>query len=541
VKAEDLLTRQAALESQRYNFEAIWQRVADLIYTGEAMFQIKRVEQGQRLDRQQFDSTGALALDRFAAAMESMITPRTQRWATLVPSEKALADDIQIKRYLESVNDTLFRYRYAAAAGFTTATGESYRSLGAFGSQVLFIEDDLKRGGMRYRSRFLGEMWFDVNAQGMVDINHRKFEFTARQAYQAFGDGPRDIYRKTMEKNPGAKMEFLHCVSPDQDYTGGGSKRFPWKSCYVDKSLQVIVEEGGYFTNPYVASRFSTSPQEVYGRGPAITVLNALNTVNEQQKTIYRAGQMATRPPLMAVDDDELRGFNMREGAINYGALDEQGNQRVKPFISGANLPIGLEMIESEREVINQAFYVTLFQILIDSPQMTATEALLRAQEKGALLAPPMGRQQTEMVGPMIEREIDILSRQGRLPPPPPQLVEAGGILEIEYTAPVNRLQKSEEGVAILRTLESLAPVAQVDPTVYDPFNFTEMARTLADVNGVPAKCLRTDEEIAEIKQGQQDQAALGEVLAAAPVAGKVAADLSKLQQTSMNNVAGVL
>ena len=540
MKAEDLLTRQAALEGQRYNFEALWQRVADLIFTGDAYFQRKRIEQGQRLDRLQFDSTGALALDRFAAAMESMITPRTQRWSQLVPAEKALADDIQVKRYLESVNDTLFRYRYAAAAGFTTATGESYRSLGAFGTQCTMVEDDLRRGGMIYRSRFLGEMWIDINAQGNVDTNHRKFEFTAKQAYEAFGDGPKGIYRKTCEKSPGAKMEFLHCVFPDKNYTPGPGRK-PWLGLYVDKSLQVIVEEGGYFTNPYVTSRFTTSPQEVYGRGPAITVLNSLNTVNEQQKTILRAGQMVTRPPLMAVDDDELRGFNMREGAINYGALDAQGNQRVKPFQSGANLPVGMELIESERTVVNEAFYVNLFQILVDSPQMTATEALLRAQEKGALLAPPMGRQQTEYMGPLIEREIDILARQGRLPEPPPQLLEAGGKLEIEYTAPVNRLQKSEDGVAILRTLEALAPVAQVDPTVYDPFNFTEMARTLADVNGIPAKCLRTDEEIAEIKQGQQDQQALGEVLAAAPVAGKVAADLAKAQATASNQVAPVL
>ena len=113
-----------------------------------------------------------------------------------------------------------------------------------------------------------------------------------------------------------------------------------------------------------------------------------------------------------------------------------------------------------DAEVINDAFLVTLFQILVDAPQMTATEAMLRAQEKGALLAPTMGRQQSEFLGPLIEREIDILSRAGALPPMPDALVKAGGMVEVEYQSPLNRAQRSEEGVAILRTLESLAPLA---------------------------------------------------------------------------------
>ena len=40
-------------------------------------------------------------------------------------------------------------------------------------------------------------------------------------------------------------------------------------------------------------------------------------------------------------------------------------------------------------------------------PQMTATEVIERTNEKGILLAPTIGRQQSEYLGPMIERELD--------------------------------------------------------------------------------------------------------------------------------------
>jgi hypothetical protein len=542
VTAGDLLSRHSILESDRCNFEALWQRSASLVLPNQALFQRQQPQQGERRDNEQFDSTGALAVERFSAAMESSLTPRTQQWAELGPAESELAKDLTIRRYCEEVNDTLFRYRYAATAGFTTASGEHYQSLGAFGNGCTMVMESAARNGLRYQAQFLGEMYIALNFQGEIDTAHRCFEYTARQAFQLFGDGPRGYFRETMERRPDTKLEFLHCVKPNEEYDPTkAAKRRPFASYYICKTIQEIVEEGGYFTMPYVFSRFSTAPRETYGRGPTQTVLNTLNTANEMAKTLLRAGQKAVDPPLLLPDDDILRGFNLRSGALNYGGVDSMGNARVQPLATGANMPLGLEMQEAERRIINDAFYVTLFQVLVDSPTMTATEALLRAQEKGALIAPPMGRQQTEYLGPMIAREIDILERAGLLPPPPPQLVEAGGELKIEYTAPLNRLQKAEKGVAISRTLEALAPVAQVNPKVYDRFNMSNIAKTMGEVNGVPADCMYTDDEMKEIEGQNNERQELGDVLEAAPIAGKVALDLSKAASLSQNAVAPVL
>jgi hypothetical protein len=299
------------------------------------------------------------------------------------------------------------------------------------------------------------------------------------------------------------------------------------------------VQRGGYFTMPYVVSRFTTAPREIYGRSPAITVLSTLNGVNEMQKTLLRAAQKAVDPPLMAMDDDELRGFNLRAGAINYGGLDAQGNERVKPLATGANMTIGLEMIQAERDVINNAFFVTLFQVLVENPQMTATEALIRAQEKGELLAPALGRQQTDQLGPQIARELDILNRAGKLPDMPDVMKEAGGFVEIEYTSPLNILQKAGDGVAILRTIEALTGPAQYDPSALKVINWERTGRKIAEANGMPADCMNTPEEVAEnqAQAQQQDQAA--QMIAAAPALGKTALDISKAQAMAQNSPNG--
>jgi hypothetical protein len=288
------------------------------------------------------------------------------------------------------------------------------------------------------------------------------------------------------------------------------------------------MSEGGYQTFPYAVSRYVTAPKEIYGRSPAMTILPDIKMINEMSKTVMRAAHKIVDPPLLLQEDGVLQVFNTRPGALNFGGVDDQGRQVVQPLQTGARVDIGMEMMEQRRKVINDAFLITLFQILVDSPNMTATEAMLRAQEKGALLAPTMGRQQSEMLGPLIERELDILSRAGVLPPMPEALKDIGGDVDIEYVSPLNRAQRAEEGVAILRTLEAVTPLAQLDPSVMMIFKPDEIARELSEINGVPAKILRSKEEIEAMKFEQAQQAEAQQLLQAAPVIANSAKTLTE-------------
>jgi hypothetical protein len=198
--------------------------------------------------------------------------------------------------------------------------------------------------------------------------------------------------------------------------------------------------------------------------------------------------------------DGILSSFNNRPNALNYGGVDDQGRQLVIPMKTGSNLPIGMEMAEQKRKVINDAFYVTLFQILVENPRMTATEAMIRAQEKGQLLAPTVGRQQSEWLGAVIDRDIDIAMSNELIRPAPKALIESGGGIKVNYTSPLSRMRRSEDGVAIMRTLEQLAPLANLKPEVMDIFDDDAIGRELSEINGVPAKVMRPIEMVAQIR-----------------------------------------
>lgn len=530
-RVDEIIRRQEKMATDRAIFDSHWREIAERILPRADHFRVNR-NPGDKHTERVFDATANLALERFAAAMESMLTPRTQRWHRLKTGHPELDERDDVMEYLDAVTQILFSVRYSPKANFASQANEVYMSLGAFGTGGMFI-DDLVGRGIRYRSIPLSEMYIAENHQGMVDTVHRRFPMTARQAAQRFGiDKLPDKIKQAVEKSPEQNFDFIHAVGPreDMDISRKDYRGMPIYSCYAAIEGRSVVSEGGFQSMPYAVGRYVTGPKEVYGRSPAMTVLPDIKMVNEMSKTIIRAAHKMVDPPLLLQEDGALQAFDLRPGALNYGGVNEQGNQLVHPLQTGARVDIGEEMLEQRRKVINDAFLVTLFQILVDAPQMTATEAMLRAQEKGALLAPTMGRQQSEFLGPLIEREIDILARAGVLPPMPDALRELGGQVEIEYVSPLNRAQRAEEGVAIMNTLQAIAPLAQIDPKVMLVFDPQKVARELADINGVPAKVLRDPTEIQQIEDQQAEAAQAQQLLAAAPVAAGAVKDLAQAQ-----------
>jgi hypothetical protein len=534
-RASDILDKHERMRQQRVYFEKVWQDIADRIIPRKSDFKRQRGKitepKGERRTEKVFDAAPALALDRFAAAMHSLVTPRNQQWHSLRPMNPELAEDQEVKAYLEEVNKLLFSARYSA--NFDNQVHECYFDSGAFGNMAMFIGDRLGRS-LYYRTVPIDQLFFMENEYGVVDLVHREFPMTARQAAQKFGLErlPMPI-RDAAEKRPEQEFWFVHCVKPreDADVSRKDYRGMEFASYFISVESREIVGEGGFRSFPYAVSRYAVTSGEVYGRGPAQLILPDVMMLNEMNRTTIQAAQLAVLPPLLAHRDGILDAIRMTPAAINYGGVDDNGRQMIQPLTSGGRPEIGLELMEQKRALINDAFWNTLFQILVDTPNMTATEAMLRAQEKGALLAPTASRIEAEFLNPMVEREMDILSAAGALPPMPEQLAEAGGLFEVEYTSPLERARRAEEGVSILRTFEQLAPLAQIGgPAIFRRFNMDEAAKVLADVNGVPAKILYTDEQLEEIKAQEEMQNQMAQVLEAAPVAASAARDLAGAQ-----------
>jgi Bacteriophage head to tail connecting protein len=532
-------------QTARNTFAGQWEEAAELIAPNfrNTFFYGSRDWPGQKKTYRQIDASCMMANSRFAAICDSLLTPRNMYWHAIGadPVHQYLMKDHRNKLWYEQVRNILFAERYSENANFAGQNYAAYLLLGAFGNGPMFIDSLYSitgDTGLRYRCLPLGETYFGENHQGQLDSYIRHFRLTPRQAIQKWPDTFPEKLRAALERRSEYKYDFLHRVCPrmDVDYDRLDAKGKPWASYYISVDAQCLLSEGGYNTFPIACSRYENAPNEVYGRGPGQMVLPAAKTLNSQKATFLKQGHRASDPVLLTADDG-LMDLSLRPGAMNKGGISAEGKRLVDILPTG-NIQTNEKMMDMERALINDAFLVTLFQILTETPQMTATEVIERTNEKGILLAPTVGRQQSEYLGPLINRELDILAQLKRIPPMPPGIKEAKGHYHTVYTAPISRAMKAQEAAGFMRTVESVKELVNItgDASLLDPFDFDVAIPAIAEIQAVPESWMATKDKIEQKRQGRQQQLAQKQQVEALPAQ----AAMMKAQAVVAKNQPGI-
>lgn len=481
--------------------------------------------QGDKRNQDVLDSTAVIALQRFGAIVDSLLTPRNSFWHQLTTDNDILQKDKSTMDWFQAVNSILFKERYAPNANFASQNQLQYLSLGAYGTGALFIDDLMGKKGLRYRNVHLSEVYFQENHQGLIDRVCRYFMLTARQALQMFGDACPDSIKNKAKDTPEAPHFFLHWVLPraDRDPERKDFKGMEYASYYISMEGRKLLAEGGYNTFPYAISRYEQAPGEVYGRSPAMDALPAIKTLNKQKELVLKQGQLAVDPVILLYDDGIMDGVSIESGTHIAGAVSADGRPLAQTLPAG-RVDIGKDLMDDERMLIKDTFLVSIFQILIDTPEMTAAEVAERAREKGILLAPTIGRQQSEYLGPMIDREIDVLSRQGRLPPMPQLLREAQGEYNITYDSPITRTQKAEWVSGAMRSIQMAVEVAtqMQDPTKLFYYNWDVIIPESAHILGTPSNWMNSKEQVQKLMAQHQQAVDEQKQIEAAPAAAGI-------------------
>ena len=130
-----------------------------------------------------------------------------------------------------------------------------------------------------------------------------------------------------------------------------------------------------------------------------------------------------------------------------------------------------------------------------------------------------MGRQQSEYLGPLIHRELDLLVHLHLLPPMPPRLREAQGEYEVVYTSPLSLAMKAGQVAGFMRTLESVKELVAItgDHSLLVPFAFQRAIPAIARSQAVPEDWMSSPEEMAASIKSLQDQQAMQQKIQAMP------------------------
>lgn len=508
----------------RVNFEVQWEESASLCwpeYRNSFTFGHNRAP-GQKYAQYQVDTAGSIASHRFMAIADALVTPSHLMWSLVRANNKELMKDRQARLYFQAVTECLWAHRYRAEANFVTEQLKNWQALGVFGNQTMFIDEcDSKPGtgyapGFRYVAQSPGEIYPLRNYQGKVDGCIRYFRWTARQAAQKWPDRIPPALQAALNQNSTTKFDFLHFILPRADHNPDfilAPQGMPYYSCYLSIAGYAILEEGGYRSYPAPAGGYMFAPEEGYGRGPAQMVLPELKTLNAEKSVFLKQGHRAGDPAYL-IADDGLTDLKTHPGAFNFGGINPQTGKPLVQILPTGEIQITEDLMARSSKAVDDAFLVSLFPLLFAEAgkARSAREVIEAANEKGIFLAPTLGPQIPQYIGPMCDRELDLLSylssgmndreraAKGMMPRMPPILREAEGEYQLVYANPLARAMSGQAVAGFMRTVEMTGALIQqgAPPSLLYRFDFDEALPEIADMQFVPANWMASDEKVAQ-------------------------------------------
>jgi len=507
---EDLVTRiitkQESLKSYRTPWENLWQDCGEYVNPNRGDFSTIRYRADTARYDKIYDTTAPLANENLASGLHGFLTSPSQRWFSLSTFDDEINEEYEVKQWLNKTTNILYDKVFNIPdSNFNSQAHELYLDLGSFGTAVMMVQDN-PGSGISFRTFHLADCYIQENDSGFVDTLYRRYKRTGRQLMERFGDAVPEKIIKISQKDPYREFEVIHAVEPSESYGEPIKKptQKAFKSCYILLEEKTLLEEGGFDEFPYMVPRWSKVAGEIYGRSPSMTSLPDIKMVNAMMKTIIKAAQKITDPPLLVPDDGFILPVRTVPGGLNFYRSGTQ--DRIEPLETRGRPDIGFDLLNNRREHIKAAFHVDWMQMPDQkgSPNMTATEVVARQEEKMRLMGPMIGRLQVEFLGPLIDRVFRIMLRKKQIP-------EAPGILEgqemkILYTSPLARAQKSGQLMTITRLFESMVPLFQAKPDLLDNMNTDETFRYFHHLLDAPAKILNTKEKVEEERQERQEQ-----------------------------------
>ena len=516
---KSIIKRYETLKEDRILWEPFFRDVRDYIRPRKQNVDSSTHISAERHTNKMFDSSAPEASRLMAMSMQNALVPQSVVWFGLsIPSGHPLSvlnKEPDVKRWFHDVTQKMFFAMHES--NFYTAIGESFLDFTSFGTINLLLEEDDSYdgefGGLVFTSIPTGQYVFAEDKRGRPDTVFWEYTFTARQAKQMFGQRRLpDKIKKACKEKPDEKFTFVRVLMPRDDYRRGSQDVLEKRFASVDIALdaRAMVRESGFDELPYVIGRFEKASGELWGRSPADIAMPDIKTLNKIRELELKGLATAVHPPLIAPDQGIIGTFRMTPSAINYSREPE----RFKFLRFEGRFDLSSLKANDLKKSIRGIFLADQL-VLPEKLNMTAEEVATVREQIQKLLGPTVARFESEVLTPLILRSFGLMSRSGILPPAPPVLAELDEI-EVAYVGQLAKNQKIQDVTSIQRWLGVAANMASFSPDVLDLIDMDEALQIIGERMAVPNEIMRSQEEIAQLRQQRQQQMQMQEQLAQA-------------------------
>jgi len=495
---QDILDRFNQLKKRRLLYEDTWDKIGIYVLPKRVNNELNESRTAE-ISKNIYNGTAVAAHDLMVNGFLGYLVSRVTKWAKLYHEQNELMKYPEVRQYFQEVEEAL--YGEFNRSNFYDAITEVFKDGSSFGTSCLHVEEDVHNSRVNYSARHPKEVFIAEDRFGYVDTVFRYYYMTTKQIIEAFkDDNLPERWIKDNSKTLYSNHKVIHGVFPRKERDGNridnANKRFA--STYVLESGGIMLRESGLDEVNDIVWRWEKNTDEEYGRSPAWTALTDIIRINKISKDLLQLGDYSVNPAVQYPGSMEYKLSLNPHGRNPYKNPDEI----IKTIELGA-YPIGRDREEQIENAIKEAFHVDFFIGLQQvTKTMTIPEVMERQGEKASVLGTTVGRVNSELLDPVIEKTYNIAHAAGRMPDIPEILMERGGEIKIEYIGPLAQiLKRNFASQGITRAMEQIMPLVNLNPEIMDYINFDEMAKELMISGGMPQKIIRGDKEVYQLRQ----------------------------------------
>ena len=543
---EKVESRLGRMKLERTSFDGHYKELSDFTLPVRGRFLTTDRNKGKKRNTNIIDNTGTLALRTLTSGLVAGLTSPARPWFRLGTQDPDLSEFGPVRTWLNDV-ERLMRDVFTRSNIYNVFP-TAYQEIGLFATGAFLLSEDFK-DTIRGYNYTAGEYYISTNSRGEVDTIYRESPWTVAQLVEKFG---KDKVSKAVMNlyNKGQLDEWvtvIQAIEPNDDripsMKDAKNKRF--RSVYIEQgsSGKDILGISGYDEFPVMCPRWTLSSGDIYGTGcPGMDSLGDVKQLQMQQKRKGQAIDKMVNPPLSAPQEMIGKRISGLPGDVSY-YNSQQGNGAVAPMyqVSFSISELKEDMMDV-RDRIRSAYFADLFLMLSGSQQaqpITAREVAERHEEKLLMLGPVLERFNGEMLDTTINRTFNIMARNNMLPPPPEDV--QGLDLKVEYISLLAQAQRAIGVSSINQLVGYVGGIAQLKPDIIDKIDFDQSIDEVGSMLGVPARVVRSDDAVLEIRDNRAADAAAEQQQAASAQAAENAKTLSETNVEGDNALAQIL
>jgi hypothetical protein len=450
---------------------------------------------GQNKMTNVFDSTAIHATQRFANRIQAGLFPPYKKWCRLeagssIPADRKADAQSALDAYTEIMFDTLRQ------TNFDLAMGEFLLDL-AVGTAVMMIMPGDEATPIRFTPVPQYLVAFEEGPFGNIDNVFRKLRLKAEAIPQEYPDAQiSQQLQDVIDRSPSKEIDLVDAVIYDTDRAV-----FCYHVIWPQTQQELVYRT--MRSNPFVVARYMKASGEIYGRGPLVTAIADIKTLNKTIELVLRNASIAVAGVYTAADDGVLNPQNVqiKPGAI-ISVARNGGPQ-------GASLvPLARASDFNVSQIVINDLRMNIKKVLMDDTlppdnmsARSATEIAERTRELATNLGSAFGRLINETMIPIVTRILYVMDNQGLIDLP---LRVNGQEVKVAPVSPLAQAQKLQEVNDAMQYAQiAMSMGVQGAATV----SVQRLLEFVADRMGIDSKILATGEEQMQFLQAMQQQA----------------------------------